>query len=65
MGATAGSYKAQSASLIFDHILEHLGPYNGDNAANVAFQVAYANGIWFIGVDQWLHITPQKFTNGV
>lgn len=49
MSAAAGSNEAQSGSPIVYHIFEQLGPYIGNNAAIVDFEMVQC--LWFIGVD--------------
>ncbi|GFY11393.1 adhesion G protein-coupled receptor B2 [Trichonephila clavipes] len=50
MTATAGSDVVQSGRPIFDDIFQHLGPYIGNNTANVVFQMV--KRLWLIRIDQ-------------
>ncbi|GFW74820.1 hypothetical protein TNCV_5137991 [Trichonephila clavipes] len=57
--ATAGSDEVQSERPIFDNFFQHLGPYIGNNTANVVFQMV--KRLWLIRIDQWLYIAPVRF----
>ncbi|GFV37864.1 hypothetical protein TNCV_2662771 [Trichonephila clavipes] len=48
--ATAGSDVVQSGRPIFDDFFQHLGPYIGNNTANVVFQMV--KRLWLIPIDQ-------------
>ncbi|GFX88978.1 hypothetical protein TNCV_2852781 [Trichonephila clavipes] len=48
--ATAGSDVVQSGRPIFDDFFQHLGPYIGNNTANVVFQMV--KRLWLIRIDQ-------------
>ncbi|GFU95094.1 uncharacterized protein TNCV_4138781 [Trichonephila clavipes] len=48
--ATAGSDVVQSGRPIFDDFFQHLGPYIGNNTANVVFQMV--KRLWLICIDQ-------------
>ncbi|GFW81592.1 hypothetical protein TNCV_2882691 [Trichonephila clavipes] len=50
MTATAGSDVVQSGRPIFDDFSQHLGPYIGNNTANVVFQMV--KRLWLIRIDQ-------------
>ena len=49
MAGTAGSDVVQSEGPIFDHFLQHMWAFIGNNGTNVVFQVV--NRLWLIGVD--------------
>ncbi|GFX15978.1 hypothetical protein TNCV_522851 [Trichonephila clavipes] len=48
--ATGGSDVVQSGRPIFDDFFQHLGPYIGNNTANVVFQMV--KRLWLIRIDQ-------------
>lgn len=58
MGAAAVSNKARFESPIFDYPFEQLGPYIGNNAETLDFQIG--NRFLYFGVDQPIHISPQE-----
>ncbi|GFT54714.1 adhesion G protein-coupled receptor B2 [Trichonephila clavipes] len=63
--ATAGSDVAQSGRPILDDFFQHLGPYIGNNTANVVFQSFTPNAaVLFVGVviqPEVRFIAKQKF----
>ncbi|GFY20555.1 uncharacterized protein TNCV_211871 [Trichonephila clavipes] len=58
MTVMAGSDVFQSGRPIFDDFFQYLWPYNGNNTANVVFQMV--KRLWLIRIDQRLYIAPQK-----
>lgn len=56
MGLADGWDETQSGSQTFDHFIEQLMQYIINNLSNVYLKVILR--LWFIGVDQWLYISP-------